>query len=97
MSSTSAQARLTPQLVGRIRRDLGWSRAQLGAYADVSETLVLKWEAGESLPTEERAALILALGEAWTRLLERLSPLRDRCLETPLRSSVRAPEPEPVE
>ena len=92
-------ARLSPRLVGLLRRRLGLSRAAFARLVGVSAPAVAHWEAGDSVPTGQNRANLVALRKVGKREVQELlarrvkeatsrrPPTRKRRARRPRRSS----------
>ncbi len=78
-------ARLSPRLVRSLRKRLGLSQMALARLAGVSAPAVAHWEAGESTPTGQNRATLVALRRVGKREVKDL--LLRRAKEAPSRSS----------
>jgi DNA-binding transcriptional regulator YiaG len=65
-------ARLSPGLVQSLRRRLGLSQTALAGLAGVSAPAVAHWEAGDSTPTGQNRATLVALRKMGKRAVKEL-------------------------
>ena len=73
-------ARLSPRLIGSLRRRLGLSQVTLARLVGVSAPAVAHWEAGESTPTGQNRMNVVALRRVGKREAKEL--LARRAKET---------------
>ena len=65
-------ARLSPRLIGSLRRRLGLSQVALARLVGVSAPAVAHWEAGESTPTGQNRMNVVALRRVGKREVKEL-------------------------
>jgi len=77
-------ARLSPRLIGSLRRRLGLSQMALARLVGVSATAVAHWVAGDAMPTGRNRMTLVALRRVGKREVKEL--LARRVKETPSRT-----------
>ena len=65
-------ARLSPRLIGSLRRRLGLSQTALARLVGVSATAVAHWVAGDSMPTGQHRVKLVALRRVGKREVKEL-------------------------
>jgi DNA-binding transcriptional regulator YiaG len=65
-------ARLSPRLIGTLRKRLGLSQTALARLVGVSAPAVAHWEAGESMPAGKNRANLVALRRVGKREVREL-------------------------
>lgn len=54
---------MKPQEIKQLRKELGWSQAQLGKHLGYTSNAVMKWERGMSQPPDVVKGLLFKLKE----------------------------------